>query len=69
MITLAGEFPWQVSLQRKYVFYTAHFCGGALINDRWVVTAAHCVSAKTPGLSAVVGDHDLSTRDGLFSLY
>ncbi|XP_015671362.1 chymotrypsinogen B-like [Protobothrops mucrosquamatus] len=34
-----GSWPWQVSLQDKTGF---HFCGGSLINENWVVTAAHC---------------------------
>ncbi|XP_058617485.1 LOW QUALITY PROTEIN: duodenase-1-like [Onychostoma macrolepis] len=44
--------PYMVSLQKS----RKHVCGGFLISDRFVMTAAHCKNEK---LTAVVGAHDL----------
>lgn len=41
-ITKIGEFPWIVLLKYE-TFGRPFLCGGSLISDRFVLTAAHCV--------------------------
>ncbi|XP_026997409.1 serine protease 27-like [Tachysurus fulvidraco] len=38
-----GSWPWQVSFQSG----GSHFCGGSLINEIWVLSAAHCFQSIT----------------------
>lgn len=53
-----GEAPHQVSL--RYRAYDFHFCGGSIINKRWILTAAHCVTNFRPSqLEIVAGNLQL----------
>jgi len=38
-VSQKGKYPWLVSIRSSSGF---HFCGGALLNKQWVLTAAHC---------------------------
>lgn len=50
-----GSWPWQVAIHRRG---GRHFCGGALITSRHVLTAAHCVwNRNSTDLLVYVGSH------------
>jgi len=54
--TGVNEYPWQVLLTYWGVF----ICGGSLISDQWVLTAAHCVNegTKESDVKVFLGEHD-----------
>uniref|UniRef100_A0A8C8FU92 trypsin n=1 Tax=Oncorhynchus tshawytscha TaxID=74940 RepID=A0A8C8FU92_ONCTS len=52
----AHSQPHQVSLNSGY-----HFCGGSLVNENWVVSAAHCYKSR---VEVRLGEHNIKVTEG-----
>lgn len=57
-----GAWPWQVALiLAGGDLYLHQYCGGSLIDEEWVLTAAHCTADFIPSeIEVVVGVHNLN---------
>lgn len=55
-----GQFPHQISLRvKRGIFPSYHNCGGSIIGDRFILTAAHCLNDPNPkNYGVVVGAHN-----------
>ncbi|MBW9264255.1 MAG: trypsin-like serine protease [Candidatus Thiodiazotropha sp. (ex. Lucinisca nassula)] len=57
----ADTFPWMTALINKTD--NEQFCGGSLIAERWMLTAAHCVESESAGdIQAYIGGTSLTDR-------
>ncbi|CAL8111236.1 unnamed protein product [Orchesella dallaii] len=62
-----GEAPWVVSI--KFRTSNNHFCGGTIINMRYVLSASHCFGGVLRGLfsvnmiKATVGEYNESAEE------
>ncbi|XP_066565823.1 coagulation factor IX isoform X2 [Amia ocellicauda] len=57
-LEVQGGSPWQVLVHRKDGY---GFCGGSLITERWVVSAAHCFDGKPDHVT--LGNYDKFVRN------
>ena len=57
------KYDFMVSLQSSG--WGGHFCGGALVREDYVITAAHCVQGESPsGIQVKIGLHNLNGTSG-----
>ncbi|XP_059611785.1 chymotrypsin-2-like [Phlebotomus argentipes] len=58
----AGQFPFSVSLR---TLLNTHFCGGCILNERWVLTSGHCMMGRDQDAINIVAGSHLRTSGGL----
>nr|ACO14916.1 Trypsin-1 [Caligus clemensi] len=57
-----NSIPFQISFQTKNGY---HFCGGSILDDKTVITAAHCCAIfGTRKVKVVAGEHHLFQNSG-----
>ena len=70
------KYPWQVALVKPWgVHRDTPFCGGSILGEKTILTAAHCVARdyRDPSkglqfsieINVLVGEHDWSTNDDI----
>ncbi|XP_037958545.1 brachyurin-like [Teleopsis dalmanni] len=60
-LAVPKQFPYQAGLL-LYVEGGAAWCGGTLISDRYIVTAAHCTDSLTTGVDVYLGAYNRLDR-------
>ncbi|XP_064629569.1 neurotrypsin-like [Lineus longissimus] len=59
-----GAYPWQVGIRKNNGGQWGHYCGGTIINEYWIISAAHCYEDEPKEDFRVrVADHDNQELD------
>ncbi|XP_054715028.1 venom peptide isomerase heavy chain-like isoform X2 [Uloborus diversus] len=64
-----GKYPWMVAIYQRYEYYDENYlfrCGGAILNESWIVTSTYCIQRpKEPwNYWVYTGLYKLSEVDG-----
>lgn len=71
-VSQPGQWPWMALVLSTFTgddgLNRTFQCGGSIINEEWVLTAAHCLqlanNERPVVVRLVVGDHDITESDG-----
>lgn len=59
----ADSWPWMVKIHAPYPI-----CGGTILNNKWILTAAHCCFKPAAAYSVVVGAFKRSDNSNVYSI-
>eukprot|EP00095_Tigriopus_kingsejongensis_P008115 maker-scaffold184_size276635-snap-gene-1.34 protein:Tk08115 transcript:maker-scaffold184_size276635-snap-gene-1.34-mRNA-1 annotation:"uncharacterized protein LOC641564 precursor" len=58
-----NEYPWQAAIEplQSATWTFRPFCGGTLLNEDWIISAAHCFKGRSSsGIQVALGEHDVT---------